>query len=292
MEALRYESEGDSISAALLDSRDQGTQTVSYAHVENFIIGEESAKDRLDQLLSFTFQSGEQSIESKLWVLRGASMESLFEGEMDLAKRLTTLKTSGEDGTSLPLRSLRQVAAKLSDDGSALIPALRWVDEELVFDSYAVYGGGELLGYLEGEEARSLALLSDESMHWTEQIPLSDGREATVQLHSSGSTVRPRFEDGAITGLSISCDVEGKLMEVWSVGTDLELHKVVEEKVKGQLVQAVGTLKQLGVDGADLRRQAGLRAPWRWDLIKDQWQERYKTLPVEVSVKAELTEHF
>ena len=291
-EALLFESRGDSLSGALLGTRDQGTQTVSYAHVEHILVGAETAKTRLSQLLSFCFQNGEQSIESNIWLLRNENMDAVFAGDLDLANRLSTLKTSGEAGTSLPPRTLRETAAKLADDGSVLIPALRWENDDLEFDSYAIFRNGDLLGYLDGNLARTTAVLAQESIFWTRQIPINGEREATVQLHSSGCSVKPLLQDGELKSLNITCDVEGKLMEVWSVGTKEQLHNMVEQQTKLELEQTIKRLQQLNADGADLRRQAGISTFWRWDTIDEQWQARFSNLPCKITVKAKLTEHF
>lgn len=288
---MRYDGKSDSLSGAFLDTRDQGGESVSYAHVEHIIIGAETVQSRLAQLLSFCFQNGEQSIESNLWILRDATVKSVFQGDMDLAKRLSTMKTSGEEGTSLPPRSLRETAAQLADDGSVIIPALRWHDGELICDSYALIQDGKLIGYLEGDLSRTMALLSEGSIYWTDQIKMESGREATVQLHSKGCRVRPVLQNGELCGLNITCRVDGKIMEVWDTGAE-SLHDEVEEQVKQELNNAIAKLQELNADGADLRRQAGISKPWNWGLIKSQWKDCFASLPYEITVKAKLTEHF
>lgn len=289
---LRYSGQSDSLSGALMDTRDQGEESVSYAHVEHIIMEVETAKIRLSQLLSFCFQNGEQSIESNLWLLRDADMETAFQGEADLAKRLSTLKTSGQEGTSLPPRSLRETAAQLADEGAMIIPALHFRDEELIFDSYALFQNGELIGYLEGDAARVTSILSGKAMYWTKQVSIGEQQEATVQLHSRGCTVRPVIEDGTLKKLKILCTVKGKLMEVWSGENEESLHTQVEEQVQKDLEETIALFQQWNADGANLRRQAGFPKFWNWSLLVEQWQDRFASLPCEVTVKAKLTEHF
>jgi hypothetical protein len=286
-----YEGQADSLAGALLDTRDQGIETVSYAHVEQILIGADSLQNRLSQLLSFCFQNGEQSIESNLWILRDMDMRAAFQGDLDLAKRLSTLKSSGEAGTSLPSRSLRETAAQLADEGVVLIPALRSKGQELIFDSYAIIQNGNLVGYLEEDLARTAAILSGDSVYWTDQIKVDDNKEVTAQLHSRGCSVKPVFQNGKLIKLKISCHVDGKLMEVWSAGKET-LHKKVEGEIKKKLEDTVARLQKQNADGADLCRQAGLSAPWHWDAIKRQWQDCFANLPCEITVKAKLTEQF
>jgi hypothetical protein len=288
---LRFEGQSESLSGALLDTRDKGTESISYAHVEHILIGAETTESRLSQLLSFCFQNGEQSIESNLWILRNTDMNSLFQKDIDLAKRLSTLKTSGEAGTSLPPRSLRETAAQIADNGAVLIPALRWENKDLIFDSYALFQDGKLLGYLEGDLARTMAILSEDSVYWTDQIKVGGSQEATVQLHSKGCRVRTVLQNGALKQLNISCRVDGKLMEVWDTGAQ-NLNEQVERQVKKELEAAVARLQGLDADGTNLRRQAGISAPWNWGVVKTQWRDCFTKLPCAITVKAKLTEQF
>ena len=217
-------------------------------------------------------------------------MDEVFAGELDVSKRLETLKTSGEAGTSLPPCTLREVAAGQADSGAVLIPALSWDGEDLHLDSYALCRDGEVVGYVEAEYAAMAAVLSGRSMFWTMQVKAENGHEGTVQLHSSGCKVKPVMERGVLQGLSLECTVEGQLLELWSDRDVRDLSGQVERQVGGELGKTAALFQGLGVDGAGLRRQAGLSAPWHWTALEDQWQEAYVALPLVVNVEAKLSE--
>ncbi len=288
---IRYRGQGPSLSDALQDTRDQGSQTVNYAHVEHLIL-DEAAAPRLSQFLGYTFQNGEQSIESNLWLLRGAPMESLFTEDFDLARRLGTLKASGQAGTSLPALSLRRAAAGFFDNGAVLIPALRWQGEELVCDSLALFRGEDLVGYLEGEQAANAALLSGEARYWNLQVQTQSGEAATAQLHSGGVRISPVLENERLKELRIACDVDGTIAEVWDAQISREIEGQVETATKASLEETVKALQGYGADAVSLRRQGGWRAPLWWTQISAQWQEAFPTLPVTVKVTATLSERF
>lgn len=67
-----------------------------------------------------------------------------------------------------------------------------------------------------------------------------------------------------------------------------DLEGEVKAIVGREFGDALSTLQTLGADGADLRRQAGLSAPWRWGLIQREWAARFSALPLNISVEAEL----
>lgn len=285
-----YESQGPAIAAALLSSRDQGTETVSYAHVEHIVIEEGFAERALSELLSFCFQNGEQSVESNLWLLRDGKLDQLFTKESDPAGRLSTLRSSGKAGTSLPPRSLRALAVDWADGEAFLIPALRIVDGELLFDSFALMKNEKLLGYIEGEAAIGCVLLAGDPFHWSETLYLEDGNRITVQLYSKGSSVTPRWDDKTLRGLQIACSAQGSVSEGWAQDQWSLLSSELESRVRNKLDVALKTLQKEDADAVSLCRQAGLREVWCWDRLQEQWDGRFAQLPYEIEVKLRLGE--
>lgn len=283
-----YVGEGPSFSEARLKTRDQGTETVSYAHVGHIVLSERAAAEQLERLLHYSLQNGEQSMESNLWLLREADMSQVFAGEVDISKRLDTLKTSGEAGTSLPPCTLREAAARLADDGVALIPALRWTGSDLTPAGYAICKKDALAGFLEEDFADMTAILSGQALFWNVQVRAQNGEEGTVQLHSGGCKVYPVEEQGRLWGLSLVCPVEGQLLEVWDQDQVPDLTGQVERQVAGSLGQTAALLQGLGVDGAGLRRQAGLWAIPFWSELSRQWDAVYGSLGLDVTVRARL----
>lgn len=286
-----YEGTSDPVSGALMDSRDQGSETVSYAHVEHVII-EDTADLRLPELLTYCFQNGEQSIEANVWLLREKEMKEIFREDMDLAKRLSTLKTSGAAGTSLLPHSLRQVAVQMADDGAVLIPALEQKGDKLVFDSYGVFRESRLCGFLEGSAARGAAILAGDSVYWSMQAEGEDGETGTAQLHSGGCKVTPQFSGEKLTGMEVCCNVDGSVMETWSTGEKSHIYGKVKQTVEAEIKETLDTLQGLGADATDLRRQAGILGPWKWNELEHQAIEVFETVPLTVSVRLTLMERF
>lgn len=285
-----YESKAPSISGAILASRDRGTESVSYAHIEHLVMDEQFAERNLSDLFSFSFQNGEQSIESKVWILRDAPIDSLFAEGADPAGRLSVLQSGGAANTSLPSRSLRALASKWADDGAILIPALRIAEGEVLFDSYAIYKDGKILDYLSGERAIGSVLLSGEPFHWSEAYNLEENKRVSVQLYSKGCSVKPHLQDGHLKSLEVTCKLRGSITEGWSPENLNSLTTQVERQVYLDLLEANETLRSHGADAASLRRQAGLKMPLKWDVINANWAKEYMNLPIEYHVSLRLDE--
>ena len=282
---LQYEAQGGSIATAQRETRTQGAYTASYAHVEHVLVEEASAQSCVEQALSFGFQNGEQSVEGKLWILRGVTMEELFAQETDLAGRLENLKTGGEAGTALPSRSLRQLAAQLADTKAAIIPALRMEGAGLVFDGYAIFVQGQPLEYVDGNLAAAMAILAGDSLHWTEHIVGTDGSQAALQLHADGSTVAPVMKNGMLTGLDIVCTVKSSPTELWESQQAEGAEARADAQLKAQLLRGVKRLQERGADPINLRRRAALTQPWQWQAIQNQWDSAFPELECNIIIK-------
>ncbi len=291
MEAVTMMAQEDSISHAIQKTRDEGPNTASYAHVEHLMLEEGSAKEQLDKLLSMSFQNGEQSIESKLWLLKDGEMQDLFENHKNLANQLDSLKTGAKAGTSLPDMSLRQVASRLFDDGTVVLPALRWENEQLSFQSYAVFQDGKEVVYLEDEVARSYAIFQNDMYHWLEDVSTKDGSLA-VSMRRKKLRVQPQFEENILKGLTIFCNLEASLPEEWEMDAHEELKQSIETQLENEILHAVNTWQLEGVDVVNLRRKAGMGEPYSWTEIENQWEKAFSSLQCEVDVKVNLKHFF
>ena len=282
---LQYRAQGGSIAAAQMETRSQGVYTASYAHVEHMLVEEAAAQSCVEQALSFAFQNGEQSVEGRLWILRGTEMQELFDQEADIAGRLENLKTGGEAGAALPSRSLRQLAAQLADTQSALIPALRLEGGALVFDSYGIFVEGEPLEYVSGRQAAAMAILAGDTLHWTEHITSADDSRTALHCKADGSSITPIIKNGVLTGMDIVCTVKSSPAERWESWRGEEAEARADAQLKAELLRGVKLLQQRGADPLNLRRRAALIAPWHCQEIQDQWSSAFPELECTVTIK-------
>lgn len=275
--------EGESVSGAVLGIRGQGRQPANWAHVEHVILEDEAVAEQLDQVLAWSFQDGEQSTETNLWILQNASVQEVFETQEDLATALDTLKKGALAGEALPLRSLRALSAQMALEGCVLIPALSWDGTQVSLTGYAVCQGNTLVGYLTGETARGAAILAGEKVTW----PLMANGEA-LQAAASHCRIRALWQEGTLTGIQVDCEIQGRLTQSWTKSDRVGLERVLSKQVAGTLKKTADQLRAWGVDGPGLCRRAGLAAPWHWNALKEQWQACFETMTWDIKVGATL----
>lgn len=278
-----FHGQGATPAAAIESLIDQGRQVVNCAHVEHMLLGEDSPT-LLPELLSYAFQQPEQSTETQLWVVRGQDLQALFTPEADPAQRMNVLKAAAKDRQGFEPLTLREAAAALAEDRPLLIPALAAGEEGLFFWGYALYEEGRFAGWLTGSAALGAALVQGQRIHWT----ASAGDQA-VLLQSGGCDVTPILEDEKLTGLRLSCRLEGVAAGGWGALSDTAQ---LERETAQAMREALRCMQFAGCDGAGLDRLAALRRPVQWTTLRRQWGEVFPSLTCQVSVQLTLSERY
>ena len=274
------ESWGQTPAAAVEDLTDRAEQVVSCAHVEHWLV-DESAVGELSSLLSYAFQEPQQSTETQLWVFQGGGLDRLFDGEQDVARRMTVLKAQGKDKQGFSPVTLREAAEALAGEEALLLPALRVEGEKLVFAGFGLYQDGEILRWLRGEEALGAALLQGERIHWTGSVG-----ESSIVLQSLGCWVVPQWDGGTLAGLSIRCRLEGTYTGGWQKKQSDAVQ--LEQGTAQAMRLALHRMQAAGVDAAGLLGRAGLHCPVRWSALEGQWAEKFPGLSIDLRVEAAL----
>ena len=271
---------GQTPAAAVEDLTDRAEQVVSCAHVEHWLV-DESAVGELSSLLSYAFQEPQQSTETQLWVFQGGGLDKLFDGEQDVARRMTVLKAQGKDKQGFSPVTLREAAEALAEEEALLLPALRVEGEKLVFAGFGLYQDGEILRWLRGEEALGAALLQGERIHWTGSVG-----ESSIVLQSLGCRVVPQWDEGTLAGLSIRCRLEGTYTGGWQKQQSDAVQ--LEQETAQAMRLALHRMQAAGVDAAGLLGRAGLHCPVRWSALEGQWAKKFPGLSIDLRVEAAL----
>lgn len=277
-----YQGQGASPAAAIESLTNRGERVVSCAHVEHLLLGQTAAGE-LPTLLSYAFQEPQQSTETQLWVVRGASLAEVFSGPADPARRMSVLKAAGKDRQGFRPVTLRQAAGALAQGESLLIPALELGPEGLSFVGFALYDQGEIVTWLTGDAALGASLLLGERIHWTGSVG-----ERGMSLQSTGCQVTPILDGERLTGLSLACRLEGVPTGGWQT-RDQDRQRLELETARA-IQRALVQIQAAGTDGAELLRRAGLSRPVLWQRVSSQWATAFPALPAEISVQITVAE--
>lgn len=260
---------GSTPAAALEALAGNGEQVVSVAHVEHLLLTE-AAIDRLPALLDYAFRDLQQSTETQLWLVEGDSLDAVFRGEIDPARRMEVLKTAGRDRQGFCPVTLRAAAGAVSQREPVLLPTVDRATLELT--GAAICDGGRITTRLDRGEALGASLLLGERIHWT-----ASAGDAAMSLRLVRCRLLPDWKDGRLAGLSVRCVLEG--VHTGGAGEETKM----EEQTAEQIRTALGILQRAGA-GRLLLGRAGLSDPGRWQRLAAQWDRRFPSLPATIDV--------
>lgn len=279
-----YRGEGRTPAGALEDLAAGGEQVVTCAHVEHILLPQ-NAPDLVEPILSYAFRSPQQSTESQLWVVRTEGLEAVFSEKTDPVRRMSVLKDFSTTGQGFRPLKLREAASALAAGEAVLIPALDLTQEGLDFGGFGLYRKGEFVAWLTGETALGAALLMNQPIHWTDTVG-----ERAVLLESTGCQVEPLWQGEKLTGLALTCRLEGTPVGGWQV--EPEDASRLEASTARAMAQAFAVLRRADADGAGVKGRVGLAEPFRWSRLSRIWEDAFPRLTPEISVCIALSQQY
>lgn len=290
---------GESLSAACLSMQGLSDSYVFYGYVDQLLLGEEAALEGVEPVLDYFSRDVELGLGAQVWLVRGGTAQAAMEagGETGVDSRLSTLQTDSEMGAAGITRTAGEVFSSLLEQGCAYLPALRAAGAEegertaLLEAGYGVLRDGALAGYLDGESAKGLELLTGQTAEDIIEVDLPSGR-AVARITEVSTRCEPVFQGEELTGLRLHCRVAAELAEFhepMDQGELARLREALEERESLRLRQAMEQLRGWGADCTALGSQVAQANPARWEELRGEWTERFSTIPYEVSVQVSVS---
>lgn len=290
---------GESLSAACLSMQGLSDSYVFYGYVDQLLLGEEAALEGVEPVLDYFSRDVELGLGAQVWLVRGGTAQAAIEagGETGVDSRLSTLQTDSEMGAAGITRTAGEVFSSLLEQGCAYLPALRAAGAEegeqtaLLEAGYGVLRDGALAGCLEGESAKGLELLTGQTAEDIIEVDLPSGR-AVARITEVSTRCEPVFQGEELTGLRLYCRAAAELAEFhepMDQGELAQLREALEERESLRLRQVMEQLRAWGTDCTALGSQVAQANPARWEKLRGEWEERFSTIPYEVSVQVSVS---
>ena len=184
---------------------------------------------------------------------------------------------------------LAQLRERLHD-GCVDFTQEREGETALLEAGYGVLRDGRLVGYLDGEGARGLELLTGRTAADMLEIELPSGR-TVVRLTGAAVQWSPEFQGNDLKRLHLTCRVTAALAEGRRQLEEQEqeqLRRALEAREEERLRRVLDQLRSWGADCAGVGSQVGRADPARWEKLRDRWTRLFSTVPVEISVEVSL----
>lgn len=204
-------------------------QELFYDHTQFFLFGQDAAENGVAEFLDYVERSTALPMGISLFVVRGGSAQELMtesgDGQYDPGKALSSIKRVAARRGDNHVFSCADTARALSENGAALICALRPTGVEgsvftsdtgaeaaAVPDGFGILKNGKLVGFVEPDEAMAAVMLIDGGMS---DIVLGDGDgRVTLTLESSDVKLTPVWAaDGSLERVRAEIEVSSRLVE-------------------------------------------------------------------------------
>lgn len=109
-------------------------------------------------------------------------------------------------------------------------------------------------------------------------------------LESTGCRVEPVWQGDELTGLALTCRLEGTPVGGWQEESGDVAR--LEVSTAQAITEAFAVLRRADGDAAGLQGRAGLADPLRWGRLSQVWEESFSTLTPEVTVHLTLARRY
>ena len=181
-----------------------------------------------------------------------------------------------------------------SDDGiDPVLPRLHPGEEATTTGGAAVIKKGKFLDWLSNFETRGLNIILNQKIRSNYEVkcPLHPGETIVVGVDAfrsryqlrevNGQTVFQIKVSGKFETIEFS-DLHGPLAAIQE-----DLEQKVSATVQKELEGTVRRAQELGADIFGVGRYLQSYEPKRWQQVKDNWEQEFFALPIEVEVKME-----
>lgn len=299
--ALVMKSPGPNIESALTRLQDYSpVNELYYEHIQYIILGEGLAENGIEPLLDWAERSPFMRMDTGVFLVKGSAEEVITaaSGEIsDITERLNSLDREIH-ARSQHVYTLLEIAASLSDQGTALCTAVEHISSEgtviglagspgdaVLPAGYGVLQQGKLVAFLSARESLGVALFRQDPTGTVITVEdtvleLLEGRARATGVWS---------ENGELTGISVTARLQAGILESDGETPDIEdLEEAFSESIRESLEAVIDRSQALSCDFLALEESVFTQSSNGAQSGLDTWNELFPELSVSVSVQGEI----
>ena len=269
-EGLTLTGVGETVEAALdnIQKRYMGRR-LFVRHCTHIIIGEETARNGIEDILEYICRSPEMRIDTPVYILRGQSASKLMESAGELTDTMAGISESSKQSLSF---TASDILSDMLRSSGALVcvleasrPSEKASELTVSLSGCAVIKNYRLCAFLDEGETLGAAFLMGNVYNGT--LTVTDSRTGTVTLAvtGGGSSIIPIYdESGELTGISVGAELKGTVSEidggvaVGSASYMRRLTELTEELVSEKINSVLRLTASLGTDFLALGESSGV----------------------------------
>ncbi|NLV16787.1 MAG: Ger(x)C family spore germination protein [Syntrophomonadaceae bacterium] len=316
-------STGQTCYQAIRNLSTQSPRIIFWGHNRLTLLGENMAKSGVSEVLDLLQRNHEVRSSMDVMSVRNASidevMATMFELERQPVKGFFGLLWSIQrrNSTSFP-QSVLELSRKIETEGmEPVIPSVEVVNrsdeetaapgqlrEEVVMDSVRINGMAafkedKLVGWLADRESRGVLWVLGKAQRGILVIrdPRDDNNLISIRIGASSSKIVPEIVDDRPV-IRVVVEAEGDPLEIDGDASFLH-HPEIWASMERRMAAVIRNEIQMALTAGQQQFQSDIfgfgrafysKYPHEWQLIKDNWDNIFPTLEVQLDIIANLKE--
>ncbi|MER1990026.1 MAG: Ger(x)C family spore germination protein [Solibacillus isronensis] len=298
------EGTGDNLAHAISNLQENVPRRLFWGQCKIYIFGEELALNGIRNEIDFMARHPGPRGNAFLFVSKGEAMEMLtlvpplerYSGE--------ALRKSAEEESGIKT-TLRDVdMALMGTSESVSMPYIKKLESTEqtkkpnetipVIDGAAIFKKDKMVGTLNKEETRGLLWLKDAVKRSTISVQI-EGQDGEISMTPTAGKIEfsPKIDGNWIMNLNfkISGDIVQNETHLNLMNKDVLkiVEKEYETALKERVTETVEKLQQeFDADVADFGRRFHQKYPKEWSKVKDNWDEKFPEVEVNIHVNAKI----
>ena len=238
--------------------------------VINFVVVKDTAKELL---------------EVKVKAKKQTSIEGL----------LYNLLRNDQNSTKFVNSTLDSLVKAMNTCDATVVPVARIEGEDIIVDSVAVFKNYQLQGYLDEEDARNIALLTNKVKDFGIDVDY-EGADLTIRS-AKPKTKKKLIEDKENLKIKYKLKVEGQI-EQFTLGKDdeldsreklMDMEKALENGLEKSIQKTIHKLqKDFRADTIGLADYLYKFKPKIWKMIEADYEDIYPDIEIDLDVNVEI----
>lgn len=281
-------------------------------YVDYVLIGEKAAKEDFTKYFDFFTRDHETRLSPKVFIVKDCSAKELMtttsSTKIFITDRLTNIisgaKILGNSGEVKIIDAMGMLDN--SKTSAAILPAIKCempknqertgenTEQVISAAGFAIIKDFKLVGYFDENAALGYNLLTNKADSFPISVKDYTGEYVGLELISSKTEVEAKFNGDELEGVTYKTSIISTVPEQQSReniytkdGID-DLCSKQSEYVKSLMEDAIGISKKHKKDCLDLAGKIRMQHPYKWEKIKDQWNEIFPKLAINVVVESKI----
>lgn len=312
-----FRATGETIYEAVRKITSESPRRIYPSHIRLFVIGEEVAKEGINEILDLIFRDYELRSDFFILVTKNTRAEDVLNVTTPLETTPATNlfystdlaeKIWGHSNTITLDKLIRAISAKGKEptipvvtlrgnkDVASSVKNLEYIEPlaSLMVDKLSVFHHDQLIGWLDNMETRSVNFITNNIKSTILNVPCDDDGKIALEIKKAKSKITSEIKKDNPIG-KIDLKIQATVGEVACQvnfnyqSTIKKLEKNAEKEIKKQLNQTIHKVQnEFKVDifgfGTTIHRQH----PKVWQRYKKDWNKHFSSMDINLQIKVKI----